>query len=124
MVKPKDKNLLKILNLLVYELYLKEKFFEENLYDEKDLFLAIKIAEKLFQLDFERYKSLYIDFLKNNKNGIKNYNNFTHSLEIKINNFIDSIRNDDEITGLEKTILQHPWVNKIENFMKRYDIEN
>ena len=121
-ISPKNKNLQKILDLMIYELYFYKKFYEDKIYSKNNKLLIEAVSPYLFIFNFEQYEDLFFKYLLEtlDENAIDEFNKIKHELKEKIKTFCISIEKDEIIKQIMYKILSHPWIIKIESFMKRY----
>jgi len=116
------KELMQIINSLVYELYFKEKFHEDGLYPEPKECLLEAISKYLKPINCDRWVELYW------KKQLEN--NLTPEEEEKlkqleeqnlktIQKVYEAIKNDEEINKLIKKIKSHEWVKIIESNLQK-----
>jgi hypothetical protein len=106
-----------IIDSLVYELYFKEKFYEDKLYDAKEEILLKLIEQYLKPIDYDKYSELYWK----KQLGEKLSNDEEKELErldeenLKvIKEVVEKIKSDKKIIEQIEKIKSHPWVKIIE----------
>jgi hypothetical protein len=108
----------KIVDSLIYELYFKEKFHEDELYPEPKEYLLEAVSKHLKPIDYDKYAELYW------KQQLENNLTPEEEQELKqleeqnlktIKEVYESIKKDDEVNDLINKIKSHEWVKIIEN---------
>ncbi|GIU72423.1 MAG: type II restriction endonuclease [Candidatus Nitrosocaldaceae archaeon] len=106
-----------IADSLVYELYFKEKFYQDGLYKEPKEYLLELISKHLKPIDYDNWVKLY---WKKQLEGLsRDEEKELESLEREnlsiINEVFEKIQNDREILKQIEKIRSHKWVKIIEN---------
>ena len=106
-----------IADSLVYELYFKEKFYEDGLYLEPKEYLLEAVSKHLKPINYDRWAELYWkkqledNLTEKEEEELKQLEE--ENLKI-IKEVYESIKDDEEINNLIKKIKSHEWVKVIE----------
>ena len=107
-----------LINLIIYELYFKEKFHEDGPYPEPKEYLLEAVSKHLKPIDYDKYAELYW------KQQLENNLTPEEEQELKqleeqnlktIKEVYELIKNDNEANDLINKIKSHEWVKIIEN---------
>jgi len=107
-----------IADSLVYELYFKEKFHEDGLYQEQKEYLLESVSKHLKPINYDRWAELYWkkqlegDLTKEEEEELKKLEE--ENLKI-IKEVFESIKADKEVMNLIEKIKQHEWVKIVES---------
>jgi len=121
--KKKYKNIIsyfdkQVIDSLVYELYFKEKFYEDGLYPEPKEYLLETVSKHLKPINYDRWSKLYWKKqLENNltKKEEEEFKELEENNLKTIQEVYETIRNDKEIKKSIEKIKSHEWVKIIEN---------
>ncbi|AEH07586.1 Eco57I restriction-modification methylase domain-containing protein [Methanothermococcus okinawensis] len=106
-----------IINNLIYELYFKEKFYEDKIYNEPKEYLLEAVSKHLEPINYDKWAELYW------KKQLENNLTSEEEQELKqleenniktVKEVYNSIKEDKEINELINKIKSHKWVKIIE----------
>ena len=106
-----------LLDYIVYELYFKEKFYEDGFYSKPKEYLLESVSRYLRPIKYDRWAELYWKKLLKGeltKKEEKELKELEENNLATIKEVIEAIKADQNITRLIEKIKQHEWVKTIE----------